>query len=188
MILILLLFGIMRGVKLEVCQIGSEEMNCCSKMTMAGIDLKTFSSSVAHGVHSMTIDHVDHYFGVSLPLENDIPTVNTNLTGKKILHYAPKLSNDNRPLSLSFKTMDFIMSHNDNPDEFYFRGQTAIENLGHAAHMDDVWLKTKPLYEAIQKDSNFDESLCNCITMEKESGIIKALMSIAYQSKKLGFS
>ena len=52
-----------------------------------------------------------HYFGISLPLKNDIPTVNTNLTGKKILHYAPKLSNDNRLLSLSFKTMDFIINY-----------------------------------------------------------------------------
>ena len=150
-------------------------------MTNAGIDLKTFGSSTAHGVHSITIEHIDFYFEVLLPLQNDILTVNTNLTGRKILHHAPKLSNDNRPLSLSFKTMDFIMSNNDNPNDFYFRGQTVIENLAHAAHMDDVWLKTKPLFDAIKKDSHFDDSLCNCITMEKETGIIRELLNVAYQ-------
>ena len=162
------------------CQIGSKEMDCCSKMANAGIDLNNYGMSVAHGIHSIAIEHVQYYFNVSLPIENDIPTVNTNLTGRKILHYAPKLTNDNRPLSLSFKTLDFVLSHNDNPNEFYFKGQTVIENLSHAAHMDDVWLKTKPHYEAIKKDPNFNDSLCSCITMEKETGIFKEMLTVAY--------
>jgi len=180
MLLILLLFALMRDAKSEKCQIGTEEMNCCTKMTNAGIDLKTFGNSVTHGVHSLTIETINYYFGVSLPLENDIPTVNTNLTGKKILHYAPKLSNDDRVLSLSFKTMDFILSNSDNPNEFMFRGQTIIENLSHAAHMDDVWLKTKTLYEALKNNTNFDESLCQCITREKETGIMREMLYAAY--------
>ena len=82
MISISLLFGLITDVL--SCKIGSEEMNCCTKMTDAGIDLNTYGNSVAHGVHSITVEHVHYYFNVSLPLDNDILTVNTNLTGKKM--------------------------------------------------------------------------------------------------------
>ena len=61
------------------------------------------------------------------------------------------------------------------------KGLLSLLSFGHAAHMDDVWLKTKPLYEAIKKDANFNDSLCNCITMEKETGIIRELLNVAYQ-------
>ena len=63
----------------------SEKLNntdCLREMRDEGIDLENFGMSVAHGIHSLSVEYVNHYFGSNITEDNAIPTVNTNLTGK----------------------------------------------------------------------------------------------------------
>ena len=60
-------------------------------MRKIGINMVLFPGSVAHGIHSISVEHIKHFFGVDIPAENGIPTVNTDLNGPRILPSAPKI-------------------------------------------------------------------------------------------------
>ena len=168
------------------CNIGSEDMDCCNNMIQAGIDLESFGKSVAHGIHSITIDHVKAYFDIVLPENNSIPTVSSNFQEGYILNHAPKLSSDNEIKSLSMKSLDFILSNNDNINEFYISDLTHLEKLAHAAHMDELWTMTKKVYERIRKSTSYDGRLCECLTMERETKVIGNLITISIYLRNYG--
>ena len=63
-------------------------------MIDAGIDLDSFNTSVAHGLHSITMEHLTYFFGITVPKENNIPTVNTDLKGQYFTNSAPKINSD----------------------------------------------------------------------------------------------
>ena len=67
-------------------------------MEHGGLDLG-FAPTVAHGIHSLTVEDIRHYFKADSPVENNIPTVNKDLTGARVLPYAPLAGYD-----LDFKT------------------------------------------------------------------------------------
>ena len=181
-----ILFAFILVNAVSSCDIGPKEMKCCDIMVQAGIKWESFGESVAHGIHSITIDHVKFYFDVSLPENNSIPTVNTDFRGRHILNHAPRLSNDNEIESLSMKSMDFVLSNNDNTNEFYISGVTTLEKLTHVAHMEEIWTKTKAVYQKIRKSPLNDDQLCECLTMEKEMKIIDNLAMFSKYFRNFG--
>ena len=113
------------------CLIGLKSNKCCMTMKNQGIDFETFIESVGHEneIHSLTIDHIERFFNVRVPDENNIMTVNPFFSGHPILKHAPKLSQDDEIFSLSMKTLDFILSNNYDIDQFYIQGLNHIKNL-----------------------------------------------------------
>merc|ERR1712212_220776 len=148
---------------------------CCDEMRKIGINMMMFPVSVAHGVHSISVEHIKHFFGVDIPVENGIPTVNTDLTGPPILPYAPKISNDTKMLSLTMKELNYVLSNNDKPDNFYVKGLSSIEQMTHIAHMDEMWFQAHEMYDTL-KINPPSQFACNCITDENNNGIKRALV------------
>ena len=158
--------------------------NCNDKLSTAGVDLKNFPLDVAHGIHSMRIEHVKHFFDVQVPINNDIPTVNTNLKGEKILKSIGNLTNDPKLKSLFMETIDFIFSRNDDEETFSIRSCSNLEQVAHEAHMNELYIRVKPIYEEMLKNPSMDNITCSCITDEANNGVLKALNSISNQVRK----
>ena len=54
-----------------------------------------FFQTVMHGVHSLTLEDLRHYFEPDAPVDNGIPTVNTDLSSPdEILPNAPSVGGD----------------------------------------------------------------------------------------------
>ena len=135
-----------------------------------------FPGSVAHGVHSISVEHIKHFFGVDIPVDNGIPTVNTNLNGPRILPSAPKISNDTKMSSLTMKEVNYVLSNNDKPDNFYVKGLSSIEKMTHIAHMDEMWFQAHEMFDTL-KTNPPSQFTCDCITDENKNGIKRELVS-----------
>ena len=163
--------------------------NCSKSLIDHGIDFSSFPLSIAHGIHSITIEQLKHFFGVHVPSQNGIPTVNSNLTGDDILPNAPRLNNDQNILSLEMKIMDFIISNNDDPKKFFIRGLPILEKIAHEAHMNEIYVRANRTYWEIAKTfSNKNQFACSCIANEKKNGILDSLKEISHQIRNFAYN
>ena len=153
----------------------SNAKDCDDQMREMGEEMKTFAFDVSHGIHSIGVEHLKFYFNAPYSRIINIPTMNYNFSGPHIIYSPPFLSNDPRFVSLNMKELDFILTNNNDPNNFYVRSLSHIEKMTHAAHMNEIWTKTKPIYEKIALYPP-DSELCSCLTNEKENGIIEELV------------
>ena len=87
--------------------------SCEAAASAAGVNLTTFASSVAHSIHSITVEDVQYFFDPDFPLDNTIPTANVNFKKGQdpVLGYAPTRKS---PFKFpGFATFDFVLSNND---------------------------------------------------------------------------
>ena len=168
------------------CPISFKTPDCCARMAEAGIELKNFNMSVAHGIHSLSIEHIKHYFNAVVPQNNGIPTVNTDFTGEDVIPSVPSINKDPEILSLNMQVLDFIFRNNDDKNRFWVRGLSHVEKLAHAAHMDELWTRTKSVYEEIRRNPPTDNLVCSCITDEENNGIIESLKVISNTLRNFG--
>ena len=91
------------------CHAIPNESQCAEIMSNAGIDVDTFNDSVSHGIHAMTVEHLNFFFNANISVDNNIPTVNTNFSGPDIIPFAPSISDDPESKSLLMKLIDFII-------------------------------------------------------------------------------
>merc|ERR1712168_1020830 len=117
----------------QAASITDYQDTCRAAAEQVGVDFENFRYNVAHVIHSLTVEDVRYFFDENFPVENNIPTVNTNLTGTPVLSYTPSFPSKFKfPLG---STLDRILLNNDDPDTFFDRGLASLEELGHAAHM-----------------------------------------------------
>jgi len=152
---------------------GQEE--CKAAAEQAGVDFENFKYNVGHVIHSLTVEDIRYFFDENFPVDNDIPTVNTNLSGPPIIPNAPSFPSKYRfPLG---STLDRILLNNDDPNAFFDRGLTSLEELGHAAHMLEMLFKASEVYKTLD---NIDiESVCPCLVDEESNGILAELSYIS---------
>ena len=168
-----------------ICSNTSIGPRCCDEMRKIGINLMKFPGSVAHGVHSISVEHIKHFFGVDIPVENGIPTLNTDfVNGPSILPSAPKISTDTKMLSLTMKELNYVLSNNDKPDNFYVKGLSSIEKMTHIAHMDEMWFQAHKMFDTL-KTNPPSQFACNCITDENKNGIKRALVLMSRKFREL---
>jgi len=148
-------------------------------MEAAGIDIPTYNMSVAHGIHSITIQDIKSFFGVSVTENNGIPTANPDLLGDEVLPNAPSIHLDPELITPVMQMMDFILTNNDDKNKFMVRGLSSIEKLAHVFHMYELWAKTAIVYKEITGNPPEDEQLlCGCLTDEVTNGIHDSLGTI----------
>merc|ERR1719481_77033 len=98
----------------------SSEWDAICSQTFKDLGVYTnFSSSVAHVIHSITVEDIKHFFGISLGPENGIPNANTNLGAEDediILFHAPSRHGDPDIKSAGFYTFTEAMNHMDDPE------------------------------------------------------------------------
>jgi len=152
---------------------GQEE--CKAAAEQAGVDFENFKYNVGHVIHSLTVEDIRYFFDENFPVDNDIPTVNTNLSGTPIIPNAPSFPSKYRfPLG---STLDRILLNNDDPNAFFDRGLTSLEELGHAAHMLEMLFKASEVYKTLD---NIDiDSVCPCLVDEESNGILAELSYIS---------
>jgi len=156
-----------------------QDNKCKDAAEQAGVDLENFKYNVGHVIHSLTVEDVRFFFDENFPVDNDIPTVNTNLTGTPVLPYVPSFPSKFKfPLG---STLDRILLNNDDPKTFFDRGSASLEELGHAAHMLEMLFAASKTYKTLE---NVDiDNTCPCLVNEAENGIIDELEYIAHVAR-----
>ena len=149
----------------------------CAAAVAEGVNFTVLSDAVPHGIHSITVENIRYFFEPSFPVQNSIPTVNTNLTGPHILDHAP--SNPSPFMFPGYAEFDFILSNNDDPSAFLVNGMNTLEKLGHQLHMMDMWLRASKIYNEIKARNISTADVCPCIVDEENNGILTNLAAIS---------
>ena len=80
-----------------------------------GLNYTTFSLGAAHGLHSISLEEIRHFFQAEAPEINKIPVINTDFRSEQsLLFNAPLWGYSDRFSTWSLKIMDFFML-NDKP-------------------------------------------------------------------------
>jgi len=144
-----------------------------------------FPEIVVHGVHSITLENIRHYFDPEAGEDNGIPVVNMNLTQPdKVLLSAPSVPLTNPFTSPTMDTVDQVLSHMTDND-WDIRNALPLERLVHALHMLEVWETAAPHYTEWgrgpqrRKKTKTLKKLCPCLTDVEEIGVLGMLNSLA---------
>merc|ERR1712168_550628 len=157
----------------QAASISDDQDTCRAAAEQVGVDFENFRYNVAHVIHSLTVEDVRFFFDENFPVENDIPTVNTDLTaGPPVLPNTPSFPSKYRfPLGI---TLDRILLNNDDPEAL-------LGELGHAAHMLEMLYKASEVYKSLE---NIDINLvCPCLVEEESNGIMAELTYISMITK-----
>jgi len=163
-------------ISTQAASITDDQETCRAAAEQVGVDFENFRYNVGHVLHSLTVEDVRFFFDENFPVENNIPTVNTNLTaGSPVLSYAPSFPSKFKfPLG---STLDKILLNNDDPNNSFAKGLTSLEELGHAAHMLEMLFRASQIYKTIE---NIDiNTVCPCLVDEESNGIIEELEYLA---------
>jgi hypothetical protein len=152
----------------------------CAPARRAGVNMTSFPISVAHAVHSLSVEDVRYFFDEQFPMENSIPTVNLNLTAgaSPVLPYAPS-----HPSVFKFPggaAFDLILNNNDQPNKFGLGGLTNLEEIAHTMHMLEMYHMASKQYKDIATNKHINtDQVCPCLVNEQENGIIDQLVVIS---------
>jgi len=146
----------------------------CEPAKKLGVELETLGNSVSHATHDITVEDIRYFFDENFPVDNDIPTSDTNLTVRQpVLPYVPS-----KPSVFKFPglaALDWIMT-NDDKDDFLMRNPdhefSHMEKLTHQVHMLELWHKMSKVYRGLQGQDIDLSRVCPCLTDELSNGMI----------------
>merc|ERR1711971_874656 len=134
----------------------SEEENvatCPDVMARNGLNFSSFWHGAAHGLHSLHLEEIRHFFEPDATENNKIPVVNKNLSSEQtILFNAPLAGYDEHFGTMALKVMAYFML-NDRPD-FFEQGVNTLEKLTHQYHMHEIYAAAAPIYNKKRKPSH----------------------------------
>jgi len=170
----------------ETKEVQNEAMERCNEvMAKNGLNFSSFWHGAAHGLHSLSLEEIRHYFEPDAPEENKIPVVNTNLSAEQtILFNAPLRGYDKDLQTMALKVMAYFMLH-DKPD-FFEQGLNTLEKLTHQYHMHEIYMVAAPIYKKMKEDPPTDQELCPCVNDVTANGILTELVNIAKLLKYFG--
>jgi len=155
---------------------------CIDVMANNGLNFTSFWHGAAHGLHSISLEEIRHYFEPEAPAENRIPVVNSNLSSEQtILFNAPLRGYDKDFNTMALKVMAFFML-NDKPD-FFEQGVNTLEKITHQYHMHEIYASAAPIYESMKTTPPTDPELCPCVNDVTGNGILTEMVNIAKQLK-----
>ena len=92
-----------------------EIVQCKDVFANAGLNYSSFFAGAAHGIHSLSLEEIRHFFKPDAPEDNKIPTVNIDFRSEKVIHFsAPLWGYSDRFDTWALKIMDWFML-NDHP-------------------------------------------------------------------------
>merc|ERR1711962_64304 len=136
---------------------------------------------VAHGIHSLTLNMVRHYFEPKAAPNNGIPTVNLNRSEENILNENAVFVNltNSHPYP-PFFALDHILSHMD--DEHYgIKHANPLDEIGHAMHMHSIWQRASELYKTVAAKKVPKERFCKCLLETYNDSIMDNLKLLAQE-------
>merc|ERR1711971_540712 len=163
----------------------SEEENvatCSDVMARNGLNFSSFWHGAAHGLHSLHLEEIRHFFEPDATENNKIPVVNKNLSSQQtILFDAPLAGYDEHFNTMAIKVMAYFML-NDGPD-FFEQGLNTLEKLTHQYHMHEIYAAAAPIYNKMKENPPTDVELCGCVNDITGNGILIEMANIARQLK-----
>merc|ERR1711971_329429 len=163
----------------------SEEENvatCSDVMARNGLNFSSFWHGAAHGLHSLHLEEIRHFFEPDATENNKIPVVNKNLSSQQtILFNAPLAGYDEHFNAMAIKVMAYFML-NDRPD-FFEQGLNTLEKLTHQYHMHEIYDAAAPIYNKMKENPPTDQELCGCVNDVTGNGILIEMANIARQLK-----
>merc|ERR1719213_535614 len=134
-------------------------LSCDEVFTSSGLNYSSFWKGAAHGIHSLSLEEIRHFFKADAPEDNKIPTVNIDFRSEDVIHFsAPLWGYEERFESWALKIMDWFMMNN--KPYLYETGTNAL-------------LDNPPT----------DPELCTCANDVTANGILKEVVNIAGQLK-----
>merc|ERR1719447_2375504 len=167
--------------------IEEEEKETCDEIfATSGMNYTSFYEGAAHGIHSLSLEEIRHFFKADAPEQNRIPTVNIDFRSENVIHFnAPLWGYENRFDTWALKIMDWFML-NDQPYLFQNRANT-IEKITHQYHMHEIYEKAAVIYnELLENPPNNVNGICACANDLTENGVMTEVVNIARQLKHFG--
>jgi len=167
----------------ETHESGEENVATCSDvMARNGLNFSSFWHGAAHGLHSLHLEEIRHFFEPDATENNKIPVVNKNLSSQQtILFNAPLAGYDEHFGTMALKVMAYFML-NDRPD-FFEQGLNTLEKLTHQYHMHEIYAAAAPIYNKMKENPPTDVELCGCVNDITGNGILIEMANIARQLK-----
>jgi len=166
---------------------GDEEKETCDEIfANNGMNYSTFYEGAAHGIHSLSLEEIRHFFKADAPEHNRIPTVNIDFRSEDVIHFnAPLWGYENRFDSWALKIMDWFML-NDQPYLYQNRANT-MEKITHQYHMHEIYERASVIYnELVENPPKNVNGFCGCATDLTDNGIMSEVVNIARQLKHFG--
>ena len=135
---------------------------CAAEFEEVGITNETlYLLGTQHEIHSISVRDIWYYFDPTFPEDNDMPTINWDLTSNDtVLPYTPLGGDFFTP---EMRAMDNIMSHNHN---YGVGGVGYFEALGHTFHMIETWERASGVCKNVTVNPPSGK-LCSCIFAEE---------------------
>jgi len=133
-----------------------------------------FGAAIAHGIHSLTLNDLRHYFFHSTTEENGVPVVDMTLNSSTpVLLHAPLLKGDSNFDSMGLNIADRVLSHMD--DNMYaVKNYNGLERIIHDLHMHEIWKMTRPSFKKLMRRPA-DNNICKCVVDISNNGVMEQL-------------
>merc|ERR1712210_254905 len=151
----------------ETVEASDENVATCSDiMARNGLNFSSFWHGAAHGLHSLHLEEIRHFFEPNASENNKIPVVNKNFSSKQtILFDAPLAGYDEHFNTMALKVMSYFMLND------------------HSYHMHEIYAAAAPIYNAMKENPPSDPELCACVNDITGNGILIEMANIAKQLK-----
>ena len=154
-----------------------------------------FPAAVAHGIHSIALENIQHYFKPDATEDNRVPPLNYDATSKQSLLRNPPLYCYHKSFNTTgMQRADKILTNMDKKI-WYLKHCSTLEKFVHVLRMDEIWAQTKPHYDHLKEEGTTwmtEKALYERVNDIDNNDIFKLLhfmnLKIRYQgltSKKL---
>lgn len=160
---------------------------CTELMEDAGLNVY-FGEAVAHRTHSLTLEDLRYYFEEDAPVENNIPTVNFDLSAnaERVLPHAPLNGYDTSFKTIAMRHADKVLSKMDHKN-WGIKNYNVLEMLVHAIHMAELWEGAQAHYKKLMELPPSAE-VCSCVRNVEENGVMAELQLLALKIKFPGLT
>jgi len=156
----------------------STDDDCVSILEQSQVLSATYPKRIAHGVHSLTLADLRHYFNPKANETNNIPTINRNLSSfEPILNDAPDIGRSNRFQTMALLVAEEVVLNEDR--DWDLHNADTLEKLLHALHMHEMWTESSRVYHNLLANPPTDPNFCPCLVDVENNGIYFNLRKIA---------
>jgi len=152
--------------------------DCPSILEQSQVLSATYPKRIAHGIHSLTLADLRHYFNPKANETNNIPTINRNLTSSQpILNDAPDISRSDRFQTMALLVAEEVVLNEDR--DWDLHNADTLGKLLHALHMHEMWTEASRVYQNILANPPTEPNFCPCLVDVENNGIYFYLRKIA---------
>merc|ERR1712210_308911 len=152
--------------------------DCFSILEQSQVLSATYPKRIAHGIHSLTLADLRHYFNPKASETNNVPTINRNLSSSvPILNDAPDIGRSNRFQTMGLLVAEEVVLNEDR--DWDMHNADILGKFLHALHMHEMWTETSRVYQTLLANPPTEPNFCPCLVDVENNGIYFHLRKIA---------